>query len=354
MRKPLAEIKDTEPKRDHGDISDLKQSITDVGLINPVTVDENGILLAGRRRFQAVAELDWEDVEVTVLPVNGDQLKAFRISIDENLKRKNLTDPEVAVAIKEYDELKRKLEGSQPIGKHLSLSQCNNDGWSQTKTASDLGISRPAVVKAIKIATAIEKYPELAKETGGQTILRQYKQKEVGIVQVPQGKYRTIVIDPPWPVEKILREERPNQYDLDYPTMSIEEIKAFPLRKMAFEDGSHIYLWTTQKYLPVSFEVFKAWDVNYECLLTWVKNVGFTPFSWMYSTEHCLFGRIGSLPLLKMGKRLDFTGKVREHSRKPDQFYNLVAEVSPEPRIDIFSREKHDGFEQYGNEISKF
>jgi hypothetical protein len=61
-----------------------------------------------------------------------------------------LTDPEVASSIKEYDELKRQIEGSQPIGKHSSLPQCSNDGWSQIKTAEDLGISRQAVSKAIK------------------------------------------------------------------------------------------------------------------------------------------------------------------------------------------------------------
>jgi len=136
--------------------------------------------------------------------------------------------------------------------------------------------------------------------------------------------------------------------------MSLDEIKAFPLRQLAFEDGCHVYLWTTQKFLPFAFSVFDAWGVRYECLLTWVKNVGFTPYSWMYSTEHCLFGRIGSQPLLKMGKRLDFSAKVREHSRKPDEFYSLVAEVSPEPRIDVFSREKREGFEQWGNELNKF
>ncbi len=173
-------------------------------------------------------------------------------------------------------------------------------------------------------------------------------------VPLPEGKYRAIVIDPPWPIEKILREVRPNQIDLDYPTMTIEEIEALPVPELAYEDGCHIYLWTTHKYLPRAFQVLDAWGANYECLLTWVKNVGITPFSWMYSTEHCLFARIGNLPLLKLGKRLDFQAKVREHSRKPDEFYNLVKEVSPEPRIDMFSREQRDGFAQYGNELDRF
>jgi N6-adenosine-specific RNA methylase IME4 len=85
-----------------------------------------------------------------------------------------------------------------------------------------------------------------------------------------------------------------------------------------------------------------------------VKNVGFTPFSFMYSTELAVFARRGSLDLLVKGRRLDFNAKVREHSRKPDEFYDLVRDVSPGPRIDMFSREARDGFDQWGNETDRF
>jgi len=194
--------------------------------------------------------------------------------------------------------------------------------------------------------------PEFLALTGNlsQAIAR-YKRSITKQVKL-EGQYRTIVIDPPWPVEKILRDCRPNQSDFGYPTMTIDEIKTIKLP--LYPEGCHVYLWTTQKFLPTAFEIFEFWGIKYECLLTWVKNVGFTPFSWMYSTEHCLFGRIGNLPLLKLGKRLDFPAKVREHSRKPEIFYEIVREVSPSPRLDMFSCEKREGFEQWGNEVGKF
>lgn len=163
-------------------------------------------------------------------------------------------------------------------------------------------------------------------------------------------KYHTIVIDPPWPVQKILRDERPNQDIFDYSTMTIEEIGKLPIADLADLDGCHVYLWVTHKFLPDGLKLFKQWGVKYECIMTWVKNVGFTPFSWMYSTEHILFGRIGSLEVQRKGLKLNFTGKVREHSRKPDEFYELVRQASPNPRIDLFSREARDGFEQWGDE----
>jgi N6-adenosine-specific RNA methylase IME4/transcriptional regulator with XRE-family HTH domain len=171
--------------------------------------------------------------------------------------------------------------------------------------------------------------------------------------ELPTGKYACLVVDPPWPMKKIEREVRPNQVEFDYPTMNEEQLRDFELPSLAGDD-CHLYLWTTQKYLPMALRLAEHWGFKYQCLMTWVKNVGPTPFSWMYTTEHVLFCSKGNLPLLAIGRRLDFVAKGREHSRKPDVFYNLVKDVSPEPRIDVFSRERRDGFEQYGYEVEKY
>jgi N6-adenosine-specific RNA methylase IME4 len=168
----------------------------------------------------------------------------------------------------------------------------------------------------------------------------------------PEGEYRCIVVDPPWPMDKSERTVRPHQAaPLDYWPMPLDELRALRLPAAA---DSHLYLWTTQRFVPAALELAEAWGFSYHCMLTWIKNVGFTPYSWMYSTEHVVFARRGALELLVKGRRLDFSAKVRQHSRKPDEFYDLVREVSPGPRLDMFSREARDGFAQWGNEPARF
>ncbi|MGH7722223.1 MAG: MT-A70 family methyltransferase [Candidatus Dormibacteria bacterium] len=172
-------------------------------------------------------------------------------------------------------------------------------------------------------------------------------------VPPPEGSYRCLVIDPPWPIERIEREVRPNQDALlAYPTMTVDEIAELPIPELAHLDGCHVYLWVTHRFLPDGLRLFSQWGVRYQCVMTWVKNVGMTPFSWMYDTEHVLFGRVGSLPLLHNGLRLSFTAPTTEHSEKPAIFYARAAAASPEPRLEMFTRAIHHGFEAWGNEVA--
>jgi len=191
---------------------------------------------------------------------------------------------------------------------------------------------------------------------GEKTIFRAYNETrqelkpKVETPQLPKGKFRTLVIDPPWESKMVLKKVRPNQVEFPYPTMSLEEIEKLPIQELAVEEGCHVYLWATHKYIPDALRIFEKWGVKYQCLLTWVKPVGISPFSWMYDTEHVLFGRIGNLALLQMGVKLSFHAPVTRHSEKPDVFYEKVKQVSPEPRLEMFQRKPHDGFKGWGNE----
>lgn len=197
--------------------------------------------------------------------------------------------------------------------------------------------------------------PSIRKALAALTIEPSEPKPPVDPIPPPDGKYRCIVIDPPWPMPKIEREVRPNQGAyLDYPTLMLEQIadEDFVPVRTAADDDCHIYLWVTHKFLPHGLELLDGWGFKYQCVLTWRKNVGITPFSWMYDTEHVLFGRKGNLPLAKNGLRLSIDAKAAGHSIKPDAFYERVLEASPGPRLDMFPGVEHDGFEPWGLEAS--
>lgn len=214
----------------------------------------------------------------------------------------------------------------------------------------------PLIVPSLKSALNKKGFTVTGKYV--RRLISENRKKAFDTPPFPNKKYRCLVIDPPWPVQKIEREERPNQDPLleyaDYPTMTLEEISDLPIPELADSQGCHIYLWVTHKLLPEGLKLFEAWGVKYQCPLTWVKPSGMTPFSWMYNTEHILFGRIGHLELLQNGVKLAFQAPNYIHSRKPDVFYEVVRTVSPPPRLDMYARETREGFESYGNEVTKF
>lgn len=280
---------------------------------------------------------------------------------------------------------------NMPQGGRTDLAQiCAK--LSQSQTAALLNVSRrgvqsakqvidhgtPELVQAVEsgkvaisVAAVVAKLPETEQAevlTSGEAdmsrVPREIKQrviaanrKEANLIiktpPLPAGKYRCIVVDPPWPVQKIEREERPSQGDkLDYPTMTVDEIRDLPVAHLAADDGCHIYLWVTQKFLPTGLALLESWGVNYQCCMTWVKPTGMTPYSWMYNTEHVLFGHIGNLPLERLGLKLSFEAPVTKHSAKPAIFYDRVVQASPVPRIDLFARCSREGFDVWGNEVT--
>ncbi len=171
---------------------------------------------------------------------------------------------------------------------------------------------------------------------------------------LPNGQFRCHVIDPPWPIAKISRKVRPNQVAMDYTVMTVPEITRLAVPAKTDHAGAHLYLWVTHRFLPDALAMVKEWGYRYQCLMTWVKNGGITPYSWQYNTEHVVFATTGDLALNRLGLKLSFNGDRREHSRKPESFYELVMKASPGPRMEWFGRQRREGFVVWGNETEHF
>jgi N6-adenosine-specific RNA methylase IME4 len=160
------------------------------------------------------------------------------------------------------------------------------------------------------------------------------------------------VVDPPWPVKKIVRRVRPNQkHCLDYPTMQIDEITALPIPTISADD-SVLFLWTTHAFLPTSFNIMSSWGFRYQRTLTWDKQNGMCLFGFHHRTEFCLFGYKGKLEMYPRRKAIPtcFVAKSGRHSEKPKEFYDMVS-IFGSPCLDVFARCERQGWDVWGNEV---
>jgi N6-adenosine-specific RNA methylase IME4 len=182
------------------------------------------------------------------------------------------------------------------------------------------------------------------------------------------SRYATIVADPPWKVmagrrlgvEGFGDTESQSAKPTDYQSMTVDKISAMRVSDVA-QDDAHLYLWTTNGYLPAAFEVAHAWGFRYSTTLVWAKNLmgGGLGGAYGISTEFCLFCRRGNLATLRdvggtwfnWKRPYDARGKPR-HSAKPPEFFAMVDQVSPGPYLELFAREQRLGWDSWGNEVN--
>ena len=166
------------------------------------------------------------------------------------------------------------------------------------------------------------------------------------------GHYATVVVDPPWPMKKIIRKVRPNQVGFDYPTMTIDQISTIEMPNLLLPNA-FVFLWTTQKFLPTAFTVLAEWRCKYRFTMVWHKPGGFQPYGLpQYNAEFVLVGAHGSPKFLETkGFPVAFNAPRGKHSEKPEEFYDLLRRVTSTPRLDIFSRRRIVGFDSWGNEV---
>jgi N6-adenosine-specific RNA methylase IME4 len=173
------------------------------------------------------------------------------------------------------------------------------------------------------------------------------------------GQFATILADPPWQFANRTGKMAPEHKRLlRYPTMEIEEILEFPIQQLCAA-RCHLYLWVPNALLPWGLDVMKRWGFTYKTNVVWYKirkdggpdgrGVG---FYFRNVTELILFGIRGKMRTLPPGRSQTniIATRKREHSRKPDEIYDLVESCSPGPYLELFARFKRKGWHQWGNE----
>jgi len=173
------------------------------------------------------------------------------------------------------------------------------------------------------------------------------------------GQYATILADPPWQFQNRTGKMAPEHRRLlRYPTMEQREILELPVARLAAA-RSHLYLWVPNALLAEGLRVMEAWGFTYKSNLVWYKvrkdggpdgrGVG---FYFRNVTELVLFGVRGSMRTLPPGRtRVNILAtRKREHSRKPDEIYDLIEACSPGPYLELFARFRRSGWSQWGNE----
>ncbi len=170
----------------------------------------------------------------------------------------------------------------------------------------------------------------------------------------------TILADPPWRFANRTGKMAPEHRRLSrYGTLAMEDIAALPVSRIA-APTAHLYLWVPNALLPHGLNVMEAWGFQYKSNIVWHKlrkdggsdgrGVG---FYFRNVTELLLFGIRGkNARTLPPGRRqVNYMGtRKREHSRKPDEQYNLIEDCSPGPYLELFARGNRPGWTVWGNQ----
>ncbi len=411
----IAKITVSEGRRQLRSIDQLAQSISDIGLLNPVVITADFKLVAGYHRLEACKSLGWDTIpasiinaseveNLTALSSDPDMEDATSIrlglelmEIDENLVRNDLTTLERSEQLarrKEiYEELhpetKAKVAGA--IASNKKQGKGNIDTSEIISFASDTslktGSSKRTIEQEVQIATSLtpetkellrntevaDKKTDLLRmarmepeqqervaekiasgEAKSVTDATRLVRKET-LPETPEltGKYRVIYADPPWEYGN----SGLDQYGpaaRHYPTMSIKELCALPIAEYV-EDDAVLFMWVTSPMLEVCFEVIKAWSFKYKTSFVWDKvkhNMGH------YNSvrhEFLLVCTRGSCTpdINKLHDSVIEIERSGEHSEKPEYFRQLIDHLYPHgKRVELFARSASEGWDVFGNECS--
>lgn len=358
-------------------VRELANSMGEIGLINPITVTPDKVLITGAHRVAAARLLGWTEIAASVVELS--ELLQQLYEIDENLMRNELHYIDRGNAFKRRDEL---LTDAGLRAQRGRPDKCETISHLTTpEIAAQVGVTARTVQQEKQIATNIlpevqdaikaadlpkrdalkiarmdpERQRQIAEKlsSGSKTVMdatRLVKRDEVHGTPELEGKYRVIYADPPWKYGDKLTEGY-GPAENHYPTMTLSEICDLPVNEIT-EENAVLFMWTTSPLLEDSFEVINAWGFKYKSSFVWDKikhNMGH-----YNSVRHELLlicTRGSCTP--DSNKLYDSVVSVErsEHSKKPEMFRDIIDDLYPRGnRIELFARSATPGWQVWGNQ----
>lgn len=376
---PLHDVIFIMPKMKAKEYEDLKADILKNGLQVPI-LRYKGKVVDGRHRLQACIELGITPIFSELPESANDSL--IQIVGSLNLQRRNLSDEQKA------------MTGAKIANSSLGTNQHTAGAVSQKKVAQELNISVDSIQRAKKVLNqgipelilAVEagkidisnaaKIAQLAKHDQSQLNFDDIKTIQEASKAINKAKFETrrmeriqeieakrannkplesslgtfnvIYADPPW--------DYMGELAVGYPCMSVQEICDMPIDQISTEDAV-LYMWCSSSLLPEALQVVGAWGFKFKTSAIWDKDFSGQGTYFRQGHEVLMIATKGSVPEVPYDSRpssvLKF--KRREHSRKPDEIYQIIDGMYPElNKIELFCRGvPAQGWTGWGNECTQ-
>lgn len=364
------EFKELIPPLTKEEKAQLETNIINEGIREAIIVCDNTII-DGHNRYDICTrhaikyetrEIDFESREAAKEWIIKNQFGRRNLSnYDRSVLALKLKDLFAAKAKETQgirnDILEKSPRSFQPINTRVEIAKIAQVSDNTIHKVERIEKSAPAALKAqvqrgdISINQAYQKIKgEIKKQERLEDLKKQEEAIKTGAMPELKGLFDVIAIDPPWPYGREYDPET-SRVANPYPEMSLEEISKIELPVK--EDGI-LWLWTTHQFLPAAFDLLKKWDFNYKATLVWNKEkIGMGAWLRM-QCEFCLLAVKGKPFWNNTTVRDILNSPRREHSRKPDEFYEMVNQICLGRKLEYFSREPRQGWEVFGNDVSKF
>ncbi len=339
-------------------------SIGKQGILVPLAVKENGVIISGHRRWQAAKSLSMITAPVRIVEY-GSEIDEREAIIDFNKQREKTFSQKMAEA-EELEAIERE-RAKERQGQRTDLQPPDivetfppSPGKTRDKVAAKVGIgSGKQYEKAKKVWEQVAQGNEKAKaevekiDKGQATVHSAYKKvfakQEEPPPEMPEGEYQVILADPPWRYE--FSETSTRQIENQYPTMGLEDIKNLDIPSA---DKAVLFLWATSPKLEEALEVLRAWGFTYKTCAVWDKEVIGMGYWFRGQHELLLVGTKGGMEPPGPEKRVSSVIRERrdKHSKKPGKVYEIIESMFPGRKcVELFAREQRPGWGSWGNEV---